>query len=357
MLRLAHLSLISLPMALSALSVLSAQSTAAGKKQTPSAATKQAPAAAPKQTLPENPVIAHIGNNVYRHDDVLEYWSMFAQKAQIDQMRNDPAQFQQAQASFLETMLLLNKAKRDGLDKTQDFKDKAAKATATLTNSLLAKEYVELRTPELDRLSTPSEEQMMEYYEEHKGEYQNPALASARHILIAVQSAENPSAKLSDADALAKITKVALELEAGKSWQEAAKEYSEDPGSADKGGLYENFNPAQMVPEFAEAVQTQEIGKIGKPIKTRFGYHIVMVESRKPAQAKTFDEAKAVIKVKLQEKMRPDTWSNFLNSLKIELGYAEGAETAKDGGVSGGKGGNEKPVAETKGATTSGRGK
>jgi parvulin-like peptidyl-prolyl isomerase len=341
MLRLAQLSLISLPVALSALSVLSAQSTAAGKKKAPSVATKQAPATAtkqaptgaPKQTLPENPVIAHIGNNVYRHDDVFEYWSMFAQKAQIDQMRNNPAQFQQAQASFLETMLLLNKAKKDGLDKTQDFRDKAAKATTNLTNNLLAKEYVELRTPELDRLSTPSEEQMMEYYEEHKGEYQNPALASARHILITVQSAENPNAKLSDADALAKITKVALELEAGKSWQEAAKEYSEDPGSVDKGGLYENFNPAQMVPEFAEAVQTQEIGKIGRPIKTRFGYHIVMVESRKPAQTQTFDEAKATIQTKLQEKMRLETWSNFLNNLKIELGYAEGAETAKAAGV------------------------
>jgi len=341
MLRLAQLSLISLSMALSTLSVLSAQSTAAGKKQATPAATKQAtasapkqaPAAAPKQALPENPVIARIGNNVYRHDDVLEYWSMFAQKAQIDQMRNNPAQFQQAQANFLETMLLLNKAKKDGLDKTQDFREKAAKATTNLTNSLLAKEYVEMRTPELDRLSTPSDEQMMEYYEEHKGEYQIPALASARHILIAVQSAENPNGKLSDADALAKITKVALELEAGKkSWQEAAKEYSEDPGSVDKGGLYENFNPAQMVPEFAEAVQTQEIGKIGKPIKTRFGYHIVMVESRKPAQTQTFDEAKAAIKVKLQEQMRLDTWGNFINNLKTELGYAEGAETAKAAG-------------------------
>jgi len=240
--------------------------------------------------------------------------------------------FQQAQASFLETMLLLNKAKKDGLDKTQDFRDKAAKATTNLTNSLLAKEYVELRTPELDRLSTPSDEQMMEYYEEHQAEYQTQPQASARHILIAVQSDENPNGKLSDADALAKITKVAQELEAGKSWQDAAQQYSEDPGSVDKGGLYENFNPAQMVPEFAEAVQTQEIGKIGTPIRTRFGYHIIKVESRKPAQAQTFDEAKAAIKAKLQEKMRLETWNNFVSNIKNELGYAEGADAAKAAG-------------------------
>ncbi|MDR2561371.1 MAG: peptidylprolyl isomerase [Holophagales bacterium] len=325
-------------MALSALSVLSAQTTATGKKQTPPpAASKKAPAAtpklapapAPKPTIPENPVIAHIGDNVYRQSDVFEYWSMFAQKAQIDQMRSNPAVFQQAQASFLETMLLLNKAKKDGLDKTQGFRDKANRATTNLTNSLLAKEYVELRTPELDRLSTPSDEQMVEYYEEHQGEYQTQPVASARHILVAVQSEENPNGKLSDADALAKITKVAQELAAGKSWQDAAKEYSEDPGSVDKGGLYENFNPAQMVPEFAEAVQTQEIGKIGKPIKTRFGYHIIMVESRQPARAQTFDEAKAAIKTKLQEKMRLETWNNFVSNIKNELGYAEGADAAK----------------------------
>jgi len=330
--RLAQLSLISLPVALMALSTLSAQSTATSKKQAPPAATKQAPAAAPKQAQPENPVIGRIGNTVYRRDDVLDYWSMFAQKAQYDQMKTNPALFQQAQTSFLETMLLINKAKKDGLDKNQDFREKATKATNALTNNLLAKEYFELRSPELDRLSTPSDEQMLEYYNEHRAEYQKPPVASARHILIGVQSAENPNGKLSDADALAKITKVAQELEAGKSWQIVAKEYSEDPGSVDKGGLYEDFDPNRMVPEFAEAVQTQEIGKIGKPIRTRFGYHIIMVESRKPAEAQPFDEAKAAIKGKLHEKMSQDIWTNFIANLKTELGYVEGEEAAKAAG-------------------------
>jgi len=335
MLRFALLSfLLSLSLPLSAQTTTSGQkkqAPAAGqKKPAPAADQKAAPTAAPTPTQPEDPVVARIANTVYRQSDVLEYWSMFAQKAQIDQMKANPQQLQQAQEKFVEAMLLVSKAKKDGLDKTQGFKDKAAKATTNLTNSMLAQEYVEMETPKINRLSTPSDEQMMAYYEEHKGEYKTPATASARHILIGVRSNESQTDKLSDADALVKITKIAQELETGKkSWQEAAKEYSEDPGSVDKGGLYENFNPAQMVPEFAEAVQTQEIGKIGKPIKTRFGYHIIMVESRKPEQIQTFDEAKAAIKAKLQEKMLRDTWGNFVNSLKLEMGYAEGAEAQK----------------------------
>jgi len=333
MLRLAQLSLLSLSLSLSAQTAPKAPAKAAAKA--PANAAANATVAAQKPAQPENPVIARIGDNVYRQSDVLEYWSMFAQQAQIDQMKANPAQFSQAQASFLETMLVLNKAKKDGLDNTQGFKEKAIKATTNLTNSLLAKEYIEMRTPELDRLSTPSDEQMLAYYEENKNEYKTPALASARHILVAVKSDQNPAA-LSDEDALAKITKAAKELEAGKSWQEVAKEYSEDPGSSEKGGLYENFNPAQMVPEFAQAVQTQELGKIGPPIKTRYGYHIVMVESRTPEQIQPFDTAKAAIKTKLQEKMRLETWANFISGLKTELGYAEGAETQKADGAGGG---------------------
>jgi parvulin-like peptidyl-prolyl isomerase len=289
----------------------------------------QGPAVGQKQTQPENAVVARIANNVYRQSDLLEYWSIFAQPAQIEQMKTNPEQYSQMQVRFVEAMLLLNKAKKDGLDKTQGFREKSIKATTNLTNNMLVQEYVDMRTQELDRLSTPSEEQMKAYYEESKGDYKTPALASARHILVAVRSNENQTDKLSDADALAKITTAATELEGGKSWQEVAKEYSEDPGSVDNGGLYENFNPAQMVPEFAQAVQTQEIGKIGKPIRTQFGYHIVMVESRKSAQIQPFDEAKAAIKPKLQEQMRLDTWGNFINTLKIELGYANGAETPK----------------------------
>jgi parvulin-like peptidyl-prolyl isomerase len=149
---------------------------------------------------------------------------------------------------------------------------------------------------------------------------------------VAVRGSEEETDKLTDEQALAKMAKVKAELDGGKSWEDAAKEYSEDPGSNENGGLYEDFNPAQMVPEFAEAVRTQEIGKIGTPVRTRYGYHLILVESRKAAATQSFEEAKEAVQQQLGEKMRGEAWTKWVDSLKSEIGFAIGEDAAPASG-------------------------
>jgi parvulin-like peptidyl-prolyl isomerase len=180
--------------------------------------------------------------------------------------------------------------------------------------------------PELQKTPTPTEDQIKAYYEENKNKFKGKDSATARHILVAVRKNEKETDKLTDEEARIKIAKAKAELTGGKSWEEVAKEYSDDPGSKENGGKYENFNPAQMVPEFAEAVRNQELGVIGEPIKTQYGYHIILVESRKIGQIQTFNEARGAAQKELADKMRNDAWKNFIDSLKTELGYAD-AET------------------------------
>ena len=69
-------------------------------------------------------------------------------------------------------------------------------------------------------------------------------------------------------------------LKAGESWEKVAKDFSTDPGSKDKGGVYEWAPASNYVPEFRDAVLTQEIGVIGEPVKTEYGYHIIQVIGR-----------------------------------------------------------------------------
>ena len=274
----------------------------------------------------ENKIIGRIGNNIYRESDFFDYLPIVVEASQLEQVRNSPELQKQFQKSFLESMLLASKAKKEGIDKSPAFITKLA----GITNALMMQEFVNSVAPELQRLSTPTEEQLKAYYEANKNNFKAQDTASARHILVSVRNNESETDKPADEGAKARVAKVQEELARGKSWQELAKEYSDDPGSKDNGGLYENFNPAQMVPEFAEAVRTQEIGKVGEPVKTQFGYHVILVENRKLDQMQTYDEAKASIQRTLFETMRNNTWGGFINSLKAELGYAEGEESAAE---------------------------
>jgi len=94
----------------------------------------------------------------------------------------------------------------------------------------------------------------------------------ASHILI--KNDKN------DAEAKKKINEIYKKLKAGADFAKLAKEYSQDPGSAIRGGDLGWFGKGQMVKPFEKAAFSGKIGKIQKPIKTRFGYHIVLVTGK-----------------------------------------------------------------------------
>lgn len=102
-----------------------------------------------------------------------------------------------------------------------------------------------------------------------------PASLKARHILISTNSSKDEkiiAAKKKTADSLVKILNKA-------NWDQITAKHSEDPGSKDKGGVYEDFLEADMVKEFGGYCATAPIGKIGL-VKTDFGFHIIEVLER-----------------------------------------------------------------------------
>ncbi|PEY30836.1 peptidylprolyl isomerase [Bacillus cereus] len=99
--------------------------------------------------------------------------------------------------------------------------------------------------------------------------------------------------------------KVKEELGQGKSFEELAKQYSEDTGSKEKGGDLGYFGPGKMVKEFEEAAYKMKKDEVSEPVKSQFGYHIIKVTDIK-AQEKSFDESKADIKKELVAKKMQD---------------------------------------------------
>lgn len=78
---------------------------------------------------------------------------------------------------------------------------------------------------------------------------------------------------------LAKAEELRQRVLAGEDFGALAQEFSKCP-SGQRGGDLGPFSKGQMVPEFEQAVLTQEIGKVGAPVKTQFGYHLIVVTER-----------------------------------------------------------------------------
>jgi peptidyl-prolyl cis-trans isomerase SurA len=96
-----------------------------------------------------------------------------------------------------------------------------------------------------------------------------------RHILVM------PNEIRSDSDAEDRIKQVYKKLDNGGDFPKLAKEYSDDPGSAANGGDLGWVNPGDMVPAFDRTMSEIVPGKLSKPFKSKFGWHILQVEERK----------------------------------------------------------------------------
>ncbi|MGM2509714.1 peptidylprolyl isomerase PrsA [Bacillus cereus group sp. BceL035] len=109
--------------------------------------------------------------------------------------------------------------------------------------------------------------------------------------------------------------KVKEELGQGKSFEELAKQYSEDTGSKEKGGDLGFFGPGKMVKEFEDAAYKLKKDEVSEPVKSQFGYHIIKVTDIKEPE-KSFEQSKADIKKEIVQKKMQD--GQFMNDLMMK---------------------------------------
>ncbi|HWA96445.1 MAG TPA: peptidyl-prolyl cis-trans isomerase [Terracidiphilus sp.] len=159
-----------------------------------------------------------------------------------------------------------------------------------------------------------SQQEIQQYYNSHKSEYQVPEQARSRHILISVKEGADAKA---DAAAKAKAEDVLKQLEAGGSWKDLAKKYSDDPGSKDAGGELGFAQRGRMVPAFDAAIFSQKIGDI-KIVKSQFGYHVVQVEERQAAHTQELNEVLPTIQATLIREKSVQAQQNYAQTLTSE---------------------------------------
>ncbi len=159
-------------------------------------------------------------------------------------------------------------------------------------------EYLELDKNKMAEGIKPSEQAITDYYEDNKSFYQSEEQRQARHILIAM-GADASEEQLKAAKK--KAQEVLDKIEKGIDFATLAKEYSDDPGSAKKGGDLGFFGKGVMDNAFEEAVFALKKGEHSQLVKSQFGYHIIELTAIKASRLKLLSEVKEEIKQTLQK--------------------------------------------------------
>jgi parvulin-like peptidyl-prolyl isomerase len=123
----------------------------------------------------------------------------------------------------------------------------------------------------------------------YRWNHMNPrqSFVQLKHILIRYDQSD-PAA---EARALKLITEIRQRIVDGESFSRLAEEYSNDPGSAPKGGNLGTCEKGDLVEPVEEYAWTAPIGQLSDVIKTRFGFHLVIVDYRKISEADKAYEA------------------------------------------------------------------
>jgi peptidyl-prolyl cis-trans isomerase D len=158
---------------------------------------------------------------------------------------------------------------------------------------------------------------LRQMYDSQRIRFQVKERARVRHILIKTEPTMSADEK---AKARAQAADIAKQIRAGADFAEMAKKHSADPGSANKGGEYDWFHrDGSYVKPFEDAAFTQPVKKVGDPVETQFGYHIIEVLDRQPARTKPFEEVRDQLATEARRTQLADRMPALADQARAEL--------------------------------------
>lgn len=144
-------------------------------------------------------------------------------------------------------------------------------------------EYLEITIEDVAQQVEFSADDLREYYENNLDRFVTNEERKSSHILIAIDD------DTSDEQAVELIEEIQSKLDT-QTFEDLAKEYSDDPGSAAVGGDLGWAEPGLFVPEFESALFSMNVGEISAPVKTDFGYHLIRMDDIKTGQQQAFED-------------------------------------------------------------------
>ncbi len=162
-------------------------------------------------------------------------------------------------------------------------------------------EYLVLSLETLAENEPVSEAAVQNYYNEHQAEFGQPEERKASHILIAVAATTEDDEKQAARERAQGILDQVLQ--SPEQFATYAEEYSDDPGSATRGGDLGFFGRGVMVKAFEDEIFEMRTGEISGLVETDFGFHIIQLDEIKAAKIAALSEVREQIERKLKMQM------------------------------------------------------
>ncbi len=137
-------------------------------------------------------------------------------------------------------------------------------------------EYVGVPFTEINDGYNPTDQEISDWYAAHPDDFKHTGLATCKVVRFAKKASAADEKDIVDT-----LNGIRQEIMAGTTdFATAAKQYSDDTGSGDRGGDVGTFDRSRMVPEFANAAFSLPVGQVSEPVKTQFGYHLILVTAQ-----------------------------------------------------------------------------
>lgn len=165
-------------------------------------------------------------------------------------------------------------------------------------------------------VKAPIDTEVKAFFDKNIANYSQPESVTARHILVKTE---------------AEAQAIIVQLKAGTDFAQLAKEKSTEPGAKESGGDLGTITKGKMVPEFETAAFAQKAGTFSeKPVKTEFGYHVILVETHTAATVADFAKVKAQVDQDALNAAKDAKFQTYFDELrkKAKLEYAKGYQPA-----------------------------
>lgn len=240
---------------------------------------------------PEDVVVARIDNQAIRRSDV-----ELAQRALPADLRQLPLEaiYPQLLEKVIERKLAAAAAKKRKLDETEAYK----RQLGFIAEGVLEQVYF---NSAIDAQMT--EEKLRQRFAKAMAEFKGEEEVSARHILVETEN---------------EARGIVRALEGGADFGKIAREKSIDPSARQNGGDLGYFARGAMVPEFSEAAFALKVGQVSKPVKSAFGWHVIIVDGRRAAPPPSYEDAIEALRQDMAGEVIEETLKNLRAAAKIE---------------------------------------
>ncbi|MBI4964258.1 MAG: peptidyl-prolyl cis-trans isomerase [Desulfomonile tiedjei] len=242
----------------------------------------------------EDKVLARIGNETVSEKDLSEMSNAVPER--FREFYRTPEGRQKTLDYIVNIYVLAAEAEKQGLDKAPD----TARLLQFTKKDLLARLYLEKMTKDMP---VPTDADAKAFYENNKAQYTTPESVHLHHVLVKTDK----EAK----DVLAKLKK-------GEKFADIASTVSICPSRV-KGGNLEWLPKGSLVKEIEDVAFTAKKGEIFGPVKTKFGYHVLLVEDTKPAQESSFDQVKDYIMEQLKFQKQQEQYEKLAEQLRKKM--------------------------------------